>query len=321
MFNHILVPLDGSLLAECTLPHVVAFAQISRARVTLLHVLDRKLAYGSMNIANPLDWAIRKAEAEVYLQGVYDRLHETGLQVSMAIIEGRAADAIINYVRDQKVDLIAMSSHGLSGLSGWNISSVVQKVLFRAQVSSLIIPAYRQIQMDLTGFHYQKVFVGLDGSQRAEWVLPEALKLIAFHHASLLLAYVVSRPEMPSYLSRNEEVIDLLNLINERNRQYAEIYLEELCSRLPTDLYNIKPYLVMRENQIDALRDLAEQESADLVILSAHGGSGGYKRLYGSVALSFITYCTTPMLILQDLNPAVIKPSQAELATIQLPQH
>jgi nucleotide-binding universal stress UspA family protein len=321
MFNHILVPLDGSLLAECTLPHIVAFALASSARVTLLHVLDRELAYGSMQVADPLDWAIRKAEAEVYLQGVYDRLRKTGLQISTAVIEGRAVDGIINYAHDQKVDLIALSSHGLSGLSGWNISSVVQKVLYRAHISLLIIPAYRQIQTDLTGFHYQKVFVGLDGSQRAEWVLPEALNFIAFHQASLLLAHVLPRPEMPSHPALNEEVIDLLNQINERSRLYAEVYLEELCSRLPADLYNIKTYLLVSENQIDALRELAEKESADLVILSAHGGSGGYKRLYGSVTLSFIMYCTTPMLILQDLNPAVIVPSQVELATVELPQH
>jgi nucleotide-binding universal stress UspA family protein len=321
MFNHILVPLDGSLLAECTLPHIVAFALASSARVTLLHVLDRELAYGSMQVADPLDWAIRKAEAEVYLQGVYDRLRKTGLQISTAVIEGRAVDGIINYAHDQKVDLIALSSHGLSGLSGWNISSVVQKVLYRAHISLLIIPAYRQIQTDLTGFHYQKVFVGLDGSQRAEWVLPEALNLIAFHQASLLLAHVLPRPEMPSHPALNEEVIGLLNQINERSRLYAEVYLEELCSRLPADLYNIKTYLLVSENQIDALRGLAEKESADLVILSAHGGSGGYKRLYGSVTLSFIMYCTTPMLILQDLNPAVIVPTQVELATVELPQH
>ena len=148
-----------------------------------------------------------------------------------------------------------------------------------------------------------------------------SLKLIDFHRAALLLAHVVPRPEMPSHLALNEEVIDLLNLINERCRQYGEIYLQELCSRLPADVYNIKTFLLVSENQIDALRDLAEQESADLVILSAHGGSGGYKRLYGSVALSFITYCTTPMLILQDLNPAVIMPTLAEMATMELPQH
>jgi len=321
MFDHILVPLDGSHLAECALPHVVAFALTSSTKVTLLHVLDREITSGSMKVVDPLDWAIRKTEAEIYLQSVSDRLRKAGLQISTAVIVGGAADGIINYAHDHKVDLIVMSSHGLSGLSGWNISSVVQKVLFRAYISLLIIPAYKQIKMDLTGFHYQKVFIGLDGSHRAEWVLPEALKLIAFHHASLLLAHIVHKPIMPTYLLLNEDAADLLNLITERNHQYAEIYLKELCSRLPVDLFDIKTYLVISENPIDTLRELAEQESSDLVILSAHGSSGGHRRTYGSVTLSFIAYGTIPMLILQDLHPGIIKPSEAEITIIEWPHH
>ena len=321
VFDHILVPLDGSLLAECTLPHVVAFALTSCARVTLLNVVDRELTSGSVKDADPLDWTIRKTKAEIYLQGVSERLQKAGLQISTVVIEGRAADGIINFAREYEADLIVLSSHGLSGLSGWNMSSVVQKVLYRAYRSLLIIPAYRQTQMDLTNFHYQTVFVGLDGSQRAEWVLAEAVKLIAYQQSSLLLAHVVPRPEMPSYLPLSEKEVDLVNLINNRNRLYAEIYLKDLCTRLPVDLYKIKTCLVLNDNKIDALHELTDKESVDLVILSAHGGSGSYKRLYGSVTLSFITFGTTPMLILQDLHPSIIKPTQAELATIELPQH
>jgi nucleotide-binding universal stress UspA family protein len=274
-----------------------------------------------MKVVDPLDWVIRKSKAETYQQSVSDRLRKTGMETSTAIIEGRPAENIINYAHEHKVDLIALSSHGCSGLSGWNISSVVQKVLYRAYTSMLIIPAYRKVQTDWAGFHYHKVFIGLDGSRRAEWILPEALQLIAFHHASLLLTHVIPRLEVPSCLLINEEEIDLINRINERNRQYAEIYLKDLCTRLSAELYDIKANLVIRENQIDALHELTEQENADLVILSAHGSSGGSKRLYGSMTLSFITYGATPMLILQDLHPGIIRPIRAELASIEQPTH
>jgi nucleotide-binding universal stress UspA family protein len=320
MFDHILVPLDGSILAECVLPHVLAFAQTFCSKVTILNVLDRESAYGSMNVVNPLDWAIRKAIAETYQQGVSDRLSKAGLQISSAITEGRAAEAIINYAHEHKVDLIALSTHGLSGLSGWNISSIVQKVIYRAYTSLLIIPAYQQVQMDLAGFRYQKVFVGLDGSRRAEWVLPEALELAAFHHALLLLAHVISKPEIPSYMPLIEEETELLNRIIERNYRYAEIYLQDLCSRLSTDIVNIKAYQLISENPIEALRELAEQERVDLVVLNAHGHSGCYKRLYGSVTLSFITYGATPLLILQDLYRGMINPTQAEMAAFTKPK-
>src|SRR5512146_1909717 len=100
MFDHILVPLDGSTLAECVLPHVVSFAHISNAKVTLLHVLEQEPTYGEMKPVDPLSWAFRKVEAEVYQQGICDRLRKAGLETSSAIIEGRAADGIINYAHD-----------------------------------------------------------------------------------------------------------------------------------------------------------------------------------------------------------------------------
>ena len=323
MFDHILVPLDGSHLAECVLPHVLAFAQTFLANVTILNVIENKeTAFHTTNEFDPLYWVIHKAEVEIYQQGICDRFKKAGLQISTAITEGRAADGIINYAHDHKVNLIVLSSHGLSGLSSWSISSVVQKVLSRAYTSLLIIPAYQHVQKDVTSFHYQKIFVGLDGSRRAECVLPEAMNLAAYHHASLLLAHVVIRPEMPPYKPLFiKEDIELFNLIVERNRRYAEIYFKELCSRIPEDLYHIKTYIVVSENPIDVLRELAEHEGADLVILSAHGNTGSYKRAYGSVTMNFITYGATPMLILQDLHPGIIIHTQAEMATREHPIH
>jgi nucleotide-binding universal stress UspA family protein len=319
MFDHILVPLDGSILAECVLPHVLAFAQTFCSRVTILNVLERETVYGTRNVVNPLDWALHKAVVETYLQDVSDRLSQAGMQITTTTTEGRAADGIINYAHEHKVDLIALSSHGLSGLSNWNISSVVRKVIYRAYTSLLIIPAYQQVNMDLADFHYRKVFVGLDGSRLAEWVLAAALNLATFQRASLLLAHVISKPETPEYMPLFQEEIELLNQMMERKYRCAEIYLQDLCARLSASMDKIKTFLAISENPTEALHELAEQEKADLVVLNAHGHSSCYKRLYGSVTLSFITYGVIPMLILQDLYPGLIRPTRAEMVTFTKP--
>ena len=303
MFEHILVPLDGSSLAECVLPHVLSIAKTLSARVTLLTVLDQVNYRDNFKVFDHMEWNFQKAEAETYLHEVCARLSNEGLEISTSITEGRAADCIIRYAHEHQASLIALSSHGRSGLSGWNISSVVQKVLLRAYTSMLIIPAYQPIYMNLGEFQYQKVFVALDGSLRAEWVLPVALKLISRQNATLVLTHVVPKPEMPSRLPLKNEEVEMVNQFAERNRREAEKYLKQLYSRLHTDLSNILTYLVVCENPIDALQQLVEQENADLVILSAHGYSGGSRRPYGSVAMSFIAYGTTPLLILQDLSP------------------
>jgi nucleotide-binding universal stress UspA family protein len=270
---------------------------------------------------DPIDFAIRKAESAAYLHETSARLGKADLQIETALTEGRAAAGIIKYAHDHKVSLIALSSHGRSGLSAWNISSVVQKVILRAYTSVLIIPAYQTAEMDLGDFRYQKVFVALDGSIRAEWVLPLAVELAATHHAALLLAHIIPRPVMPACLPLHSEEIEMANRIVERNRREADKYLKQICSRLPADLSPILTYLWVSENPIEALHELAEQESADLVILSAHGYSGGYKRPYGSVALSFIAYGTIPLLILQDLSPESVGLTRLEKFVKEQPGH
>jgi nucleotide-binding universal stress UspA family protein len=78
MFEHILVPLDGSQLAECVLPHVLTVAHGSGARVTLLNVLDQFANLNLIKVSDPLDCAIRKAQAEAYLHETSARLSKAG---------------------------------------------------------------------------------------------------------------------------------------------------------------------------------------------------------------------------------------------------
>jgi nucleotide-binding universal stress UspA family protein len=314
MFDHILVPLDGSTLAECVLPHVLSLAQASGSQVTLLHVIDQETASDAVRIFDPIDNTFVKAEAKAYLDEIAARLKEAGLQTETVLTEGQAAKCIIRYAQQYSHSLIALSSHGRSGLSGWNISSVVQKVLLRAYRSVLIIPAYLPVPIENEDFGYLNIIVPLDGSRRAEWVIPIAMKLVTNYHASLLLAHVVPKPEMPSYLPLLLDEIELSNRIIERNRQDADEYLKRLSSELSTDLFTIETRLVLGENSIETLHELVEQENPDLVIISAHGSTSSDKRPYGSTTLSFIMYGTAPLLILQDLYPQRIIPTQVELA-------
>lgn len=318
MFEHILVPLDGSALAEAALPHALAIAGICGAQITLMHVLDQT---PSRFPVDPSNWYFRKVEGQAYLQGISSRLYDLGWQCATVLDEGQAADCIIRYAHDNQISLIAMSSHGQSGLSGWNISSVVQKVLLRAATSVLIAPAYRSFHADLTGLSYQRVFVPLDCSQRAEVVLPFAAKLAAGQAATLKLVHVVSRPGMPSHLPLSQQENELVEQVVERNQRVAKRYLEEVCSRLSGESFAAQICIRVCENPIEALHELAEQDQADLVVLSAHGTSGCNRWPYGSVTLSFIAYGTAPMLILQDLPPERLRPSLAEQAAKEQPVH
>lgn len=318
MFDHILVPLDGSSLAECVLPHAVALAQAFESRVTLMRVLEHTDAAGQILSVDPLGWHIRKAEAEAYLDDVAARLRKTGLRAERALLEGQAAERIIEFARERSIDLLILSSHGQSGLSGWNISSIVQKIILRAYVPVMIVRAYQPAAGDLAGIHYRRVLVPLDCSRRAECVLSMAATQARFHKAELLVVHVVPSPQMPCWAPPTQEDIELAGRIIERNRVEANKYLGQLQARLDVDL---QTRVLVSDHIAATLHDLVEQESVDLVVLSAHGHSGGTKWPYGSVVVNFIGYGTTPLLIVQDLAPDEVERTEAERAAREYKGH
>jgi nucleotide-binding universal stress UspA family protein len=318
MFEHMLIPLDGSHLAECVLPHATALSRAFGARVTLLRVLERAATAGPGQSVDPLGWHMRKAEATSYLDGVGTRLQEVGLRTEQILLEGQAAQRIVEFARTHDVGLILVSSHGRSGLSYWNVSSVVEKIILSSRVPTMIVRAYLPVTSDLASLRYQRLLVPLDCSQRAECALPLATTLARFYESQLLLAHVVVRPEMPRRAPLTQEEIELANRLTERNRLEANRCLEQLRSQLHPD---VQLCLLVGDNVAAALHELVKQEDVDLVVLSAHGYSGGARWPYGSVALNFIAYGTTPLLIVQDLSQDELESTQVEMAAREYKGH
>jgi nucleotide-binding universal stress UspA family protein len=318
MFKRILVPLDSSNLAECVLPHLVAIARVCEPEVQLLRVSEPSGVTARLRMVDPVEWQIRKAEAKSYLTGVADRLQATGLQVSTQLYDGRPAEQIIEAADAWKADLILMSSHGLSGISPWNVSSVVQQVIHRARRSIMIVRAYQPVTPDLTGLRYQKIFLPLDGSQRAEMTLTLAESLANAYGSEILAAHVVRQPELPCRATASQEDLQLVNELTERNRAEALKYLEELKSRMGVP---IQTRLEVSPSVSRSLHQIAEENGIDLTVISAHGYSGETLWPYGSVGLGFIVYGITPLLILQDLPTNRIELSRAEIAARETGGH
>ena len=318
MFKRILLPLDSSKLAECVLPHLVAIAQICEPEVKLLRVLEPFGVTARMRMIDPVDWQTRKAEAESYLSGIAERLKKAGLLVSRQLVDGRPAEQIIDVANSWNADLIIMSSHGQSGLSPWNVSSVVQQVVLRSHRSLMIIRAYHSVTEELTGLQYHRIFLPLDGSQRAEMPLALAESLAGAHNSEILVAHVVQQPELPRRTSASHEDLLLANQLTERNRAEALKYLGDLKSRI--DL-TIQTKLEVSSSISRSLHQIAEQNDIDLTILCAHGYSGNTRWPFGSVGLGFIVYGSSPLLILQDLPTNEIEPTRAEMVTREAGGH
>jgi nucleotide-binding universal stress UspA family protein len=286
-------------------------------------VLERGTRQNCAYGVDPLEWRIMKAEAESYLRSVADQLQEIGLPVKRQTLEGEAAEQILHFAHSSGVNLIILSSHGQSGLTGWNISSVVQKIVMRAPTSIMIVRAYKDKPANLGDLRYQRLLVPMDGSHRAEWVWPLATTLARAEGAEILLAHVVKPPEMPRRLPPTAEDTELADRVVKRNQEEARRYVDELRSWMPTSV-SVRGCVLVGDHVPATLHQLADEEGVGLVVLSAHGYSGGTRFLYGGVVMSFIIYGSTPVLIVQDVPVDEIQPNPAEIRATDhgvLPMH
>lgn len=301
MFNQILLPLDRSALAECVLPHAIAIARACGSQITLLSVLDTPREARGRRATDPLNWQIRKAEAQTYVREVELRLQEVGLRTESHILEGFAAEQILGFADTHAPQLIILSSHGQSGLSDWGVSSVVQKIVLRAHTSVMIVRAAQSVASDVTDLRYQRILAPLDGTQRAEIILPAIAALAHAHDAQIVLAHIVQKPAMPRRTLPSREDVALADRLVARNQAEAARYLEQLQAQIAG---KVETRIVVSEHLAATLHELSEQEKADLVLLSAHGHPDPTGALYGDAVSNLITYGTTPLIIVQEYAQA-----------------
>jgi nucleotide-binding universal stress UspA family protein len=146
MYQKILIPLDGSELAECSLQHAKAIAQgCNVSDVIVLRVIEPLSTQTLSALAEAGDGSIRKAEeqnrqdAEGYVLKVTNNLRTQGIASQAVTVEGRGAEEILSYTEKNNVDLIVMSTHGRSGLSRFFFGSVAEKVSRHSRVPVLLL--------------------------------------------------------------------------------------------------------------------------------------------------------------------------------------
>ena len=321
MLESILVPLDGSLLAENVLPHVYAIAKSCASHVTLLHVLEHPHQKDVTPTIDPLTWQFNKVEAAVQLDTNRVRLKQAGIEVETVLLEGHAAEQIVDFAQNNNTNLIVLSSHAQSGISRWNISSVVQKIVLGSPTSLMIVRAHQATNPVLHGHQYRRLLVPLDGSWRAEMVIALAIQLARAHQGALYLTQVVSRPEVIGRTPLTQEHLELVDQLVEFNTVEARHYLEQLTSHLPVEGLDLHIDVLSGQNTLATLHEFIDREHIDLVIMSAHGNSGEGRWPYGSMVTNFIFYGSTPLLIIQDMPTSKLEPTQVEAAVRETPRY
>jgi nucleotide-binding universal stress UspA family protein len=336
MFSRILVPLDGSPLAERAIPHAEMFARIFGGNIILLQVLEPTSYHENPKAVDPLSWQIRKAESDMYMKGITRKISEHLGEVSpnsddekikrveYHIREGKTAENIVDFAHNEDIDLLVISTHGSGGLSRWNISSVTQKVINLIYLPVLIVRAYNRPNMDETIHHYRRILLPIDSSRRAECSLSAGIELTrgepitkhspqdADQKSKLVLAAVIRPPELPIPEPFPPEISQLSEQLLQVSRQAVNKYLYEMNERLPVPC---ETCVVENSSVASAIQTLADQEDIDMVVLCAHGYSGQVTWPYGTVTRNYMEHGTKPVLVIQDLQRSHVKPTVAEIAS------
>src|SRR4030042_6176345 len=144
MYRRIMVPLDGSELAECVLPHIEAIGKLSKASVELVHVIEPLELPTRGGIALSIDDLKQielhtKNDAESYLRGIVERLKLAGIKARSKLLTGKAADSLVDHLDKSNFDLVIMATHGRSGISRWIWGSVAEKILHSSSIPVLIV--------------------------------------------------------------------------------------------------------------------------------------------------------------------------------------
>ena len=147
MYQKILIPLDGSELAECVFPHVEAFIKECRVNnIVFACVVEPTLPsfHGefpvSMEDLEERD-AARRSSAKKYLEEVANRLKPEGAEMGVEVLVGRVAESLSEYAEKNDVDLIIIATHGRSGVTRWVRGSVADKILRSASVPVMMVRA------------------------------------------------------------------------------------------------------------------------------------------------------------------------------------
>ena len=289
MFEKILVPLDGSALAERALPLAAQIAEGSGARL----VLYRVVPYFTVLAADPLLYEemnrMGEDEALSYLRRIRNDLADS-IAADTVCEVGSAADSILQYAQDRAVDLIVMSSHGRSGLNRWVYGSVAERIMSQASCPTLIINANQPAGQPAP----KKVLVPLDGSPLAEKALAPALELVKALGPQLHLLRVTTSGHMRF---ETDSTAEIFADIEDTEVVQAQDYLQEQADSL--DIANVWPAVnVAKASVAESIIDYAAKEGIGLIVMSSHGRTGLQRWVYGSVAEKVLrSACCATMIV------------------------
>lgn len=298
MFKNVLIPLDGSPLAERILAYLPTFVSPKESQITLLRVLDVHQYYAfttAPEIAMPPNLIdLYFQEAESYLQAIKNQLRQEGYQVHAHVASGEIAATICNVAENQAVDLVAMTTHGRSGFSRWMLGSVADRVVRKAKQPVWLVRP--ETELPASG-KIRRILLPLDGSSLAEQALPYAHMLAQKNRAEIHLLRSV---QTITYVADDMAYVDMAyhQELQKQSKENAKSYLQEIQTRLEATDISSQVH-VFSYSPASAIIQTGENENIDLIVMSTHGRGGISRWVFGSVADKVLHSTPHPLLLIR----------------------
>jgi nucleotide-binding universal stress UspA family protein len=304
MYKKILVPLDGSDLAERVLTYVKSLTDRDKTmRITFLYVITIDIPLASQKYKTQIE-ADARSGAESYLKRLLTKFDHQDM-VETVIKSGNAAEAIVDYADRENIDLIVMATHGRSGISRWSHGSVADKVLHNSTIPVWMINSNTVKRVFLRKGHKISMLVTLDGSKLAESVLKHVSALSShlgkdnvdvhlFRAMELFAPPFIYPPEMPINLDEY--------LQYEKNRAYdiCVKYLQKMQGKMEKEGIKVT-YATVEGNPADVIIDYAKKEEIDFIVMSTHGRTGIGRWAFGSIAEKVMQGTPCPVFLVHSI--------------------
>jgi len=276
--DRILVPLDGSALAEAILPLAGTLARAHKAGLFLLRAVPQKSGHGEAE----------EREARVYLARLSERLQDRGVsEVRVLVPHGKPDRAIAEAATEHRVDLIAMTTHGRTGLSRLLVGSVAESVVRHAPAPVLVVRGQPSWGTGQT----LKVLVPLDGSELSAAILPVVERLAGPLDLSIHVLHAIE--PLPASAAGASARFEEIQTFRE---QEAEGYLEKVARAIEPE--GLPVHRVIRVGPaVAVIQQYAQEAAIDLIAMTTHGRTGLSRLLFGSVAEHVLRAVPIPLVL------------------------
>ena len=306
MYKRMLVPLDGSELAEVVFDYVEELAGRLELDLILLHVSGPR-----EHDLLPMHRAYIERAAEIVGRQSIEVQEKTRtkpggkkLEVRGELVVGHPAEEILRYADENNVDIILLATHGRSGVKRWAIGSVADKVLRASKFPVWLVRAGIPEEIVHDKWPKRTMLVPLDGSKLAESVLPHVEALVK-QCGDELCDVVLLRVCEPPVISTDypEAIMELSweeHVEQEKawHKRAGERYLAGVEKRLSDAGLRVRSEVLLGR-PIDEIIDYANKNPVNLIVLATHGRTGVVRWAYGQVTDKVLQRSTSPIFLVR----------------------